>query len=127
MFAIAVWTAVLAFTGAPSNTTLSCDRHLQATSGYTYFGAQHVVVGRNGCLAAFGRGTAEQQGIGLLVLAHEASHVALASGDECLAEQNALRVLPQLIETFVEARQERATLAALRVDASLPNEYHEGC
>lgn len=61
----------------------------------------------------------------VLALAHEATHVALDSMDECLVETTALANDWQLVRLFkLAAWRARAILAgAVRVDAELPAVY----
>jgi hypothetical protein len=67
------------------------------------------------------------EGVGLLVLLHEAQHVALHTADECRAEAAAMAELPALVAQLVAASERAAVLAIARAsDAGLPAAYH-GC
>jgi hypothetical protein len=67
------------------------------------------------------------EGVGLLVMLHEAQHVALGSADECRAEAAAMAELPALVAQLVAEPERAAVLAIARAsDAQLPAAYH-GC
>jgi hypothetical protein len=65
----------------------------------------------------------------VLVLEHEATHVALNSQNECLVEATALANEWQLVRLLrLAAWRAKAILAgAAYVDAHMPSPYHAGC
>lgn len=65
-------------------------------------------------------------GGGLSILAHEAAHAGGVLDDEALAQCNALKATPKLARLFGlrGAALTGAVIAARRVDALLPPEYH---
>lgn len=65
-------------------------------------------------------------GEGLQVALHEAEHVALNSGDECLVEKTARAKIAGLISALDPANAPADETAATASDAGLPAAYH-GC
>lgn len=66
-------------------------------------------------------------GVGLQVALHEAEHVALNSGDECLVEKTARAKVDGLISSLGDpGRVPAEEAAATASDAALPAAYH-GC
>jgi hypothetical protein len=66
-------------------------------------------------------------GVGLQVALHEANHVALNSGDECLVEKTTRGEINGLIAKSADPGRALAAEAAATVsDAALPAAYH-GC
>jgi len=65
-------------------------------------------------------------GVGLQVALHEAEHVALNSGDECLVEKTARAKITGLIQSLDPGEATAAEEEATASDAALPPAYH-GC
>lgn len=80
--------------------------------------------GRNR-IAAANRNVSISQlyGVGLLIILHEAEHVALRSRDECLVERTAYRKLPTLLRMFAP----RLAPVSLMDAASFNRERMDGC
>lgn len=149
---IALLAAVLALAGAPADTPTTC--HAQTLTqfgstrvfwGYAWWTTLPRIdlYGPVGCTAALYLNANPSEraqlaqlnpavnwpwlvGEGLLLDLHEAEHVALNSGDECLVEKTALQKLPQLLAGFGSGFAADAMKGAQSWDAAQPTEYH-GC
>ena len=154
MFGAAVLAAVLALAGAPAGTTVTCHPDALVAQGGLVGGALGITYRRPPahielygplvCAAlVYAQASPAERlaiaelnptvnfqavvGVGLLVALHEATHVGLNSGDECLVEKTALAGLPGLISRYLDAfTVGRALAYAQASDASLPAQYH-GC
>jgi hypothetical protein len=120
--------AVLALAGAPASTHVVCNPDLPpgifgrtdgAISGTTFVRVDQVELGTLACGAILFTSASPSErvairalnpsidfdrltGAGLLVALHEATHVALASSDECLVERTALAGVQTLTAQVAE-------------------------
>lgn len=144
---LAVFVAVLALAGAPTDTPIVCLASIQGgvygQVAWTADGPQHIELQNRICLAVRFVAANRQErnqiaaerpsvfmaqvvGVGLLVALHEAEHVALVSFDECKVEKAALRKVPVLLKRFMPLLWQSALAFARDYDRGLPASYH-GC
>jgi hypothetical protein len=138
---VAVVAAALALMGAPASTSVSCSPHLedQGTMGVTYW--QRIVLGPTACagiliaaLTPRGReevellnpriGIAQDEGVGLEVLLHEAAH---ASGivDETNAQCAAMSHIRAFLQSYGWGPKSDALHEAIAFDRNdMPSRYH---
>jgi hypothetical protein len=133
--------AVLALAGAPASTHVVCNPNLPpglfgrtdgAISDTTFVRVDQVELGPLACGAVLYTSASPEEraairqlnpsidfdrlaGAGLLVALHEATHVALASSDECLVERTALAGVPALLSQVAD-HPEAASQDAVQFD-----------
>jgi len=139
-----VLAVVLALAGAPANTPVSCQPSV--ATGLTYWtdsGPSRIELSERVCLAARYAGANRQErnriaaahpnlvmfdvlGSGLMILLHEAEHVALQSRNECQVEKAAYAKVHVLLRRFAPRLYPLTMASATRYHSGRPASYR-GC